>query len=149
VRGMGEVSEPRVLGAGWRAMLAELRWRAERAYNLLGELFSEQKSYFREKAELLIRELDLPSAKALMLLDFAEKLVDCLYRAYPQSESKLRRLPAALERDRVRVKRSGRKTPHIVPEGEEWHVSVCRRRKGWIFHLPIHGISARRTSQTY
>ena len=95
------MGEPRVLGAGERAMLAELRWRAERAYNLLGELFSEEGKYFHEKAELLIEELDLLSTKASMLLDFAEKIIECLDKAYPQAETKLQKLLTALgERQR-------------------------------------------------
>jgi hypothetical protein len=139
--GMGE---PRVLGAGERAMLAELRWRAEKAYRMLDELFSKEARYFHEKAELLIRELDLPSAKALMLLDFAEKLVDCLYRAYPQAKTRLERLLIALERTSVKVEPSprGEKTLHVTPMGEGWHVTANRTDE-WMFQLPLHGISAK------
>ncbi|MCC6004015.1 MAG: hypothetical protein LM590_06705 [Thermofilum sp.] len=32
---------------------------------------------------LLIRELDLPSDKAIMLQEFAEKAIECLDKAYP------------------------------------------------------------------
>jgi hypothetical protein len=139
-----EAGELRALGAGWQAMLAELRWRAEKACGELGRLFSEQKRYFREKAELLIEELGLPQAKASMLLDFAEKLVECLDEAYAQAEAKLRRLLAALEKGSVRVKPSPRrkKTLHIIPEGEEWYIIAQLRRKTWLFALPIHGITA-------
>jgi hypothetical protein len=140
---MGEVGEPRVLGAGWRAMLAELRWRVEKARSVLGELFSEQKSYFHEKAELLIRELDLPQAKASMLLDFAEKAVECLDKAHPQAKSKLRRLLAALEKNSVKVEPSprGEKILHVVPMGEEWCAIANLHRQTWLFSLPIHGVS--------
>jgi PHD/YefM family antitoxin component YafN of YafNO toxin-antitoxin module len=139
-----EVGEPRVLGAGWQAMLAELRWRAEKARTELDKLFSVQKRYFREKAELLIEELDLPSAKASMLLDFAEKLVDCLDEAYPQAEAKLRKLLTALENNRVKVALSprGEKTLYVTPIGEGWHVSAHLCRENWLFSLLIHGVSA-------
>jgi len=132
------------LGAGWQAMLAELRWRVEKARSVLSELSSEQKRYFRERAELLIQEMDLPPDKASMLLDFAEKLVDCLHRAYPQAETKLQRLLTALENSSVEVELSprGTKTLHIRPEGEEWHIIAQLRRKTWLYKLPIHRVSA-------
>jgi hypothetical protein len=138
-----EVSEPRVLGAGWQAMLAELRWRVEKARSVLGELFSEQKRYFREKAELLIRELDLPSTKALMLLDFAEKAVERLDEAYPQAEAKLQKLLTALERNSVKVELSprGKKTLHVSPMDEELRVEAQRVRGRWMFKLPIYRVS--------
>jgi hypothetical protein len=139
--GMGE---PRVLGAGERAMLAELRRRAERACGELGRLFSEQKSYFRKEAELLIEELGLPQAKASMLLDFAEKLAECLDKARPQAETRLQRLLTAIENNRVEVELSprGAKTLHVTPGGEKWHIIAQLRRKTWLFKLPIHRVSA-------
>ncbi|MCC6005647.1 MAG: hypothetical protein LM590_15015 [Thermofilum sp.] len=137
--GMGK---PRALEASWQAMLAELRWRAERACNLLSELFSWEARYFSEKAELVIRELDLPQAKASMLLDFAEKAVECLDKAHPQAESKLQKLLAALEKNSVKVEPSpyGKKTLHVTPMNEGWHVNASRTHE-WMFSLPIHGVS--------
>gem|GEM_PF-4988093 len=57
---------------------------------------------------LLIEELGLPLDKVSTLLDFAEKLVDCLHRAYPQAKSKLQKLLTALEKSSVRVEPSPR-----------------------------------------
>jgi hypothetical protein len=135
---------------GWRTgptdLLAELHSKAQLAYRELDNLFNEQARYFHEKAEAIIDAFDLTSEKAYLLLDFAEKLVDCLYRAYPQSEAKLQKLLTALENNNVKVELSqrGTKTLHVRPEDENWYIIATRRRerKTWIFSMPIHGVSA-------
>uniref|UniRef100_A0A7C1CEU0 Uncharacterized protein n=1 Tax=Thermofilum adornatum TaxID=1365176 RepID=A0A7C1CEU0_9CREN len=134
---------------GWRTgqdLLAELYSKAQLAYRELDNLFNEQARYFHEKAEAIIDAFDLTSEKAYLLLDFAEKLVDCLYRAYPQSEAKLQKLLTALENSNVKVELSqrGTKTLHVRPVDENWYIIATRRRerKTWIFSMPIHGVSA-------
>ena len=125
-------------------MLAELRWRAEKAHSELGRLFSGEAKYYREKAELIVRELDLPSMKASMLLDFAEKAIECLDKAYAQAEAKLRKLLTAIENNSVEVAPSprGRKAIHITPEGEKWYINAHLCGENWLFSLPIYRVSA-------
>jgi len=88
--------------------------------------FSEQKRYFCESAELLIRDSTCHRTKPGMLRDFAEKAVNLLDKAYPQAEAKLQKLLKALESNSVKVELGPRakKTLHITPEGERWYVSA-------------------------
>ena len=142
---MGIAEDPLGWWAGRDSLLEELRRRAQLASNQLGDLFDGHARYFHETTEAIIDEFDLPSEKAYLLLDYAEKLVDCLYRAYPQAETKLQKLQIALESNNVKVELGPRakKTLHITPEDEKWYIIAVRRRerKRWIFSLPIHGVS--------
>jgi hypothetical protein len=134
---------------GWRTgqgLLQELYSKAQLACRELGNLADGQAKYFHEKAEAMIDVFDLPSEKAYLLLDYAEKLVDCLYRAYPQAETKLQKLLTALENSKVKVELGPRakKTLHITPGDENWYIIATQRRerKTWIFSMPIYGVSA-------
>jgi hypothetical protein len=124
-------------------LLEELRRRVELAKSRLNDLFNEQKSYFYRTSEAIIDAFDLPSEKSSLLLDYAEKLVDCLYRAYPQAESKLRKLWIALNNSGVKVEMSskGKKTLHVLLKGENWYVRAHRPKKTWIFKLPIYRVN--------
>ena len=135
--------------SGWRTgqadLIAELYSRTQLAQSQLGSLFSGQKKYFYEASEALIHGLDLPADKANMLRDFAEKLASLLDRACPQAETKLQKLQKALENNNVKVELGPRakKTLHVVPNGEKFHVSAYMAEdKTWPFRLPIHGVSA-------
>jgi hypothetical protein len=143
---MGIAENPLGWWAGRDSLLEELRRRAQLASNQLGDLFDEHARYFHETTEAIIDEFDLPSEKAYLLLDFAEKLVDCLYRAYPQAETKLQKLLTALENSKVKVELGPRakKTLHITPGDENWYIIATQRRerKTWIFSMPIYGVSA-------
>jgi hypothetical protein len=127
--------------------LQELYSRTQLAQSQLGILFSGQKKYFYETAESIIHGLDLPADKANMLRDFAEKAINLLDKAYPQAETKLQKLQKALESNNVKVELGPRakKTLHITPEGEEWHVSAHRIDERWLFGLPIYRINTEST----
>jgi len=138
-----EMDEPRVLEAGWQAMLAELHWRTERAYAGLDRTFTEEKRYYGEMADDIIAHFDLGASEASKLQDLAEKITTCLDEAYEQAEAKLQKLLTALEKNSVQVEPSprGRKTLHIAPAGGKLHISAHRIENRWLFILPIHGIS--------
>jgi hypothetical protein len=128
-----------------KELLRELYPRALLALNRLNPLISEQKNYFYEKTEAVIHGLGVPADKADMLRDFAEKAVNLLDKAYPQVETRLKKLLIAIESSDAEIasSRRGRKTLHIAPAGEKFYVSAHMiENKRWIFDLTINKIAA-------
>jgi hypothetical protein len=126
-------------------LLQKLYSRAQLAYRELGNLIDGQKKYFYRTSEAIIDAFDLPADKADMLRDFTKTLASLLDRAYLQAEAKLQKLQKALESNNVKVELASRakKTLHITPEGEEWHVRAHMvGDKRWLFSLPICKVSA-------
>ncbi len=139
---------------GWRTgftgsipeLLAELYTRVSLAIDKL-DVFDEYAKYFHEKTEAILRTYDLPREQEYLLLDFTEKLIMCLYRAYPQAEAKLKKLWIALDNNTVTIRPPlhGKKGLYIQPLGEEWHVQASRTDDDWKFFLPIYRISEKAT----
>lgn len=112
----------------------------------LDAVFEEQRKYFDKVIVIndlvnsdLVSKLD--ERERVELLEFKEVCIKLLERAAQQARERLERLKKALDQGEV-VVQGGVCTLRVAPMGETWFVSATRQF-GWLFHLTIHGVSAR------
>ena len=128
--------------SNWRTgptdLLAELYSRILTAKRELNSLISEYAEYFIQTSKAIINTYNLSTEAKISLIDFTEKMVRLVNKAYPQIDQKLTALENSLKNNNVKIEITRKSTMHIVAEEGWFIICIAARFKFWFTgKLPV------------
>jgi hypothetical protein len=102
-------------------LLAEQYSRILTAKRELYSPISEYAEYFIQTSKAIINTYNLSTEAKISLIDFTEKMVRLVNKAYPQIDQKLTALENSLKNNNVKIEIARKSTMHIVAE-EGWFI---------------------------